>query len=66
MLDPLRCKNVRVELDRDSKTDHGLTTPVFFEPGILEAAERIALPMICIAGRRLAVLATPPYLVEQN
>jgi hypothetical protein len=27
---------------------------------IVEAAERIALPMICFAGRRLAVLATPP------
>src|SRR5215471_13186141 len=26
----------------------------------LEAAGRIALPMICFAGRRLAVLATPP------
>ena len=26
----------------------------------LEAAERIALPIICFASRRLAVLATPP------
>src|SRR5262245_42372161 len=26
----------------------------------LEAAGRIALPVICVAGRRLAVLATPP------
>ena len=26
----------------------------------LEAAGRIALPMICFAGKRLAVLATPP------
>src|ERR1051326_1480259 len=26
----------------------------------LEVAGRIALPMICFAGRRLAVLATPP------
>ena len=29
-------------------------------PTILEAAERIALPMICFASRRLSVLATPP------
>jgi hypothetical protein len=28
---------------------------------ILEAAERIALPLISFAGRRLAVLATPPW-----
>src|SRR6266700_5343117 len=27
----------------------------------LEAAGRIALPMICFADRRLAVLATPPW-----
>ena len=27
----------------------------------LEVAGRIALPMICFAGRRLAVLATPPH-----
>src|SRR5581483_11726486 len=27
----------------------------------LEAVGRIALPMICSAGRRLAVLATPPH-----
>ena len=29
-------------------------------PAILEAAGRIALPMICFASRCLALLATPP------
>ena len=32
----------------------------------LEAAGRIALPMICFAGRRLAVLATPPQILERS
>lgn len=44
----------------------GLTRLALFHPGLqpqtLEAAERIALPMICFASRRLAVLATPPNL----
>jgi hypothetical protein len=31
---------------------------------VLEAAERIALPIISSAGRRLAVLATPPWSVR--
>jgi hypothetical protein len=53
----------------DSNADHGLTRPVLFPLSYtstkllcdnLEAAGRIALPMISFAGRRLAVLATPP------
>ena len=32
----------------------------------LEVAGRIALPMICFAGRRLAVLATPPHNLERK
>ena len=49
----------------DSNADHGLTRPVLFplsytSTKLLEAVGRIALPMICFAGRRLAVLATPP------
>src|SRR5438874_1422524 len=49
----------------DSNADHGLTRPALFllsytSTTTLEAAGRIALPMICFAGRRLAVLATPP------
>ena len=53
----------------DSNADHGLTRPVLFPLSYtsttlsrtLEAVGRIALPMICFAGRRLAVLATPPH-----
>ena len=52
----------------DSNADHGLTRPVLFPLSYtskklltnLEAVGRIALPMISFAGRRLAVLATPP------
>jgi hypothetical protein len=53
----------------DSNADHGLTRPALFLLSYtsaklgcenLEAAGRIALPMICFAGRCLAVLATPP------
>ena len=53
----------------DSNADHGLTRPALFPLSYtstrllldnLEVAGRIALPMICFAGRRLAVLATPP------
>jgi hypothetical protein len=49
----------------DSNADHGLTRPELFplsyaSTQTLEAAGRIALPMICFAGRCLAVLATPP------
>ena len=52
----------------DSNADHGLTRPALFplsytSTKTLEAAGRIALPMICFAGRRLAVLATPPQLL---
>jgi hypothetical protein len=53
----------------DSNADHGLTGPALFPLSYtstklllenLEVAGRIALPIICFAGRRLAVLATPP------
>ena len=49
----------------DSNADHGRTRPALFllsytSTKTLEVAGRIALPMICFAGRRLAVLATPP------
>src|SRR5260370_31796616 len=52
----------------DSNADHGLTRPALFplsytsttSSNNLEAVGRIALPMISFAGRRLAVLATPP------
>src|SRR5262245_52896925 len=49
--------------------DQGLTSPhrsdeLHHHKG-LEVAERIALPMICSAGRRLAVLATPPQNWER-
>ena len=48
----------------DSNADHGLTRPALFPLSYtsetLEAAGRIALPMISFAGRCLAVLATPP------
>ena len=55
----------------DSNADHGLTRPALFplsytSKQTLEAVGRIALPMISFAGRRLAVLATPPqtYLLS--
>src|SRR5215471_16958029 len=32
----------------------------------MEVAGRIALPLICFAGRRLAVLATPPRKLERK
>jgi hypothetical protein len=53
----------------DSNADHGLTRPALFQLSytsekLLEVAGRIALPMICFAGRRLAVLATPPHTFE--
>ena len=53
----------------DSNADHGLTRPALFPLSYtstkllfdnLEAVGRIALPIICFAGRCLAVLATPP------
>ena len=62
---------LRVELYQrswcgDSNADNRLTRPVLFplsytSTKTLEVAGRIALPMICFAGRRLAVLATPPH-----
>ena len=55
----------------DSNADHGLTRPALFplsytSTKTLEVAGRIALPMICFAGRRLAVLATPPHNLERK
>lgn len=55
----------------DSNADHGLTRPALFllsytSEKTLEVAGRIALPMICFAGRRLAVLATPPHKLERK
>ncbi len=55
----------------DSNADHGLTRPALFPLSYtstrcfnnLEAVGRIALPMISFAGRRLAVLATPPQML---
>lgn len=49
----------------DSNADHGLTRPALFplsytSTTTLEAVGRIALPLVCFAGRCLAVLATPP------
>ena len=53
----------------DSNADHGFTRPVLFPLSYtstellcdnLEAVGRIALPIVCFAGRCLAVLATPP------
>src|SRR5205814_3303104 len=53
----------------DSNADHGLTRPALSplsyastsSSTTLEAAGRIALPLVCFAGRCLAVLATPPH-----
>jgi hypothetical protein len=53
----------------DSNADHGLTRPALFLLSYastnffanLEAVGRIALPIVCFAGRCLAVLATPPH-----
>ena len=58
----------------DSNADHGLTRPVLFPLSYtsktfsrtLEAVGRIALPMICFAGRCLAVLDTPPHNLERK
>ena len=59
----------------DSNADHGLTRPELFPLSYtstktssrnLQVAGRIALPMICFAGRRLAVLATPPHNLERK
>src|SRR5260370_37377856 len=58
----------------DSNADHGLTRPALFPLSYtsttlsrtLEAVGRIALPMICFAGRCLAVLATPPRTLLAN
>lgn len=58
----------------DSNADHGLTRPALFllsytsKPSSqnLEAVGRIALPLVCFAGRCLAVLATPPQTLERK
>src|SRR5260370_21940841 len=55
----------------DSNADHGLTRPVllslsYTSKQTLEAVGRIALPMICFAGRPLAFLATPPHNLERK
>jgi hypothetical protein len=53
--------------ERRSRTYEARALPTeLHQPKILEAAGRIALPMICFAGRRLAVLATPPQTLEQS
>ncbi len=62
---------IRLAGDPDSNVDHGLTMPALFPLSYtstqhLEVAGRIALPMICFAGRRLAVLATPPQTVKHS
>src|SRR5262249_48690722 len=48
--------------ERRSRTYEARALPTeLHQRNTLEAVGRIALPMICFAGRRLAVLATPPY-----
>src|SRR5215472_11586896 len=46
--------------ERRSRTYEARALPTELHQQTLEAAGRIALPMICFAGRCLAVLATPP------
>ena len=56
----------------DSNADHGLTRPALFPLSYTSICNksggggRIALPMISFAGRRLAVLATPPRTCSQT
>src|SRR5215470_12360467 len=54
----------------DSNADHGLTRPALFLLSYtsekLEVAGRIALPIVCFAGRCLVVLATPPHNLERK
>src|ERR1043166_8936975 len=48
--------------ERRSRTYEARALPTeLHQRKTLEVAGRIALPMICFAGRRLAVLATPPH-----
>src|SRR5216684_2286046 len=53
--------------ERRSRTYEARALPTeLHQHNFLEAAGRIALPMICSAGRRLAVLATPPQLCSRS
>src|SRR5947208_12867020 len=59
------CRGPRFE--RRSRTYEARALPTeLHQHKTLEVAGRIALPMICFAGRRLAVLATPPQTVERS
>ena len=58
----------------DSNADHGLTRPALFPLSYTskthsrtpEAVGRTALPILCFAGRCLAVLATPRRTLERK
>ena len=53
--------------ERRSRTYEARALPTeLHQHKTLEAAGRIALPMICFAGRCLAVLATPPQTLERS
>src|SRR5579859_8160406 len=53
--------------ERRSRTYEARALPTeLHQHKTLEVAGRIALPMICFAGRRLSVLATPPQTVERS
>src|SRR5579859_3331296 len=53
--------------ERRSRTYEARALPTeLHQHKTLEVAGRIALPMICFAGRRLAVLATPPQTLERS
>src|SRR5215469_12284198 len=43
-----------------------LCTAIVLNQQTLEVAGRIALPIVCFAGRCLAVLATPPHNMERK
>jgi hypothetical protein len=59
------CRGPRFE--RRSRTYEARALPTeLHQHKTLEVAGRIALPMICFAGRRLSVLATPPQTVERS
>src|SRR5438552_14006623 len=50
--------------ERRSRTYEARALPTeLHQHKTLEVAGRIALPMICFAGRRLSVLATPPQKI---
>ena len=53
--------------ERRSRTYEARALPTeLHQRKTLEVAGRIALPMICFAGRCLAVLATPPQALERS